>query len=545
MRTLVRLAVVCLLTSVGCARMTREVPPYFHYAKGLVLEAQGRWAEAAAAYRLAALEDSTSQEPWLALADVCRKLARWPEACEAYQQAGSRGAVDVAVMRTWLRCCAWAENVEGVRAAYRTFLSSHPTRIQVALEALRLELQLGGDPDSVLVPYGELLTEPTVAEEVAKLLLGGGFPGTAESFLEPVAHHLELALWQGVSLEAQGKTAKAASLYEALLDSFPDDPRPVVSLFNLWRKLGEPTKAIEVGRRLVSLRPDSTAWAEAVAAYAVEEGMANEALRILRAALLHAETDGGLHYMLATVYARTDSLEDALRETLVAVELDSTSVGPVLLAGSVMARLERRGEAIGLLRDRLQATDRDLRVLLMLGSLLVQEDSPEEAIPFLEEASAADSGESRVFYELGVAYERVERIAAAASAFRRCLDLDPSNASAYNYLGYMLADRGVELEKALQLIRKALGFEPDNGYFVDSLGWVYYRLGMLDDARRELERAAELVADDPVIREHLGRVYLDSGMRDEAEIQLRRALELGSAEPEVRRSLDALAGEGN
>jgi tetratricopeptide (TPR) repeat protein len=525
--------------------VTREVPPYFQFAKGLLLEGQGRWAEAASAYRLAALQDSTSQEPWLALADVCRRLARWPDACEAYQEAGSRGAVDATVMRTWLRCCARAENVEGTRAAYKTYLDSHPGRVQVALEALRLELQLGGEPDSVLVPYGELLAEPAVAEEVAKLLLEGGFPGAAESFLESVAHHLELALWQGVSLEAQGKTAKAASLYEALLDSFPDDPRPVVSLFNLWRKLGESSRAVEVGKRLVSLRPDSTAWAKAVAAYAVQEGMANEALRILRDALLQAETESGLHYMLATVYARTDSLEHALREALVAIELDSTSAEPVLLAGWVVTRLGRRGEAIGLLRDRLQATGRDLPVLLMLGSLLVQEDSPEEAIPFLEEASAGDSSESRVFYELGVAYERVDRIAAAASAFRRCLHLDPSNASAYNYLGYMLADRGLELEKALQLIRKALGFEPENGYFVDSLGWVYYRLGMLEDARRELERAAELVADDPVIREHLGRVYLDSGMRDEAEIQLRTALELGSADPEVQRSLDALAGEGD
>ncbi len=529
--------------ALACARAVRPLPPYYHYARGLVLEEQGRWQEASDAYRAAALQDSLSPEPWLALADLSRRRAQWSQACSCYARGAELGSPDDEALEAWLRCCGWAENLLGVRAAYRSVLRRHPESARAVLEALRLEIELGGTPDSVVSRYGAVIAEPEHASEAAKILLEAGRADATESFLRPLAADPQLALWLGISLEAQERTEAAAELYEELAEAYADEAAPLVRLFNLRRAAGQPEEAMEVGNRLVAREEEGAFYAKTVALYALQQGAVAEAKRILLGALPRAIDDSGVRYLLATAYSREDSLNRAVEEALEAVRLDTAGVEPLLLAGWTFVRAERDSEAIALLRRGLEATGRDSRVQFLLGSLLVQHDEHVRAVPLLEAAAASDSNDPRVFYELGVAYEQLDSVQAAASAFRECLRLDPENASAYNYLGYMLADRGFELQEALQLIGKALVFEPDNGYFVDSLGWVYYRLGRVADARRELERAVSLVNDDPVVREHLGQVYLDLGMKDLAREQLTKAVELGSSDDETLRSLDLLGAD--
>lgn len=88
-----------------------------------------------------------------------------------------------------------------------------------------------------------------------------------------------------------------------------------------------------------------------------------------------------------------------------------------------------------------------------------------------------------------------------------------------------MADKGINLDESLNLIEKALKFEPENGYYIDSLGWVYFRLGRFDDALRELKRAVAL-SKDPVIYEHLGDIYYELGMKEEARDQWEKSLQL-------------------
>ncbi len=112
--------------------------------------------------------------------------------------------------------------------------------------------------------------------------------------------------------------------------------------------------------------------------------------------------------------------------------------------------------------------------------------------------------------------------------------MDSKHADAYNYLGYMFAEEGIHLEESVSLIEKALELEPDNGAFVDSLGWAYYRLGRLDEALHELQRAVTLVKkEDPTIREHLGDVFFEKGMIQQAIEQWEYSLELDDTNVKV------------
>jgi Tfp pilus assembly protein PilF len=116
----------------------------------------------------------------------------------------------------------------------------------------------------------------------------------------------------------------------------------------------------------------------------------------------------------------------------------------------------------------------------------------------------------------GAMYEHQKDYDAAEKAFRTVLKSDPDNAGALNYLGYMLADRDVRLEEAQQLISKAVDLDPDNGAYLDSLGWVHYRQNRLDQAADELRQALDRIKKDPTVHDHLAEVYFKQGKFKEA-----------------------------
>jgi len=125
------------------------------------------------------------------------------------------------------------------------------------------------------------------------------------------------------------------------------------------------------------------------------------------------------------------------------------------------------------------------------------------------------------------ALERTGRRGDAAKVFRKLLDEDPDDAAAANYLGYMWADAGEHLDEALELIQRAVAIEPDSGAYLDSLGWVYFRKGDLEQAEHWLRMAVEKGATDGTVLAHLGEVLLRRGKKDEGLELLRRALDLG------------------
>ena len=148
-----------------------------------------------------------------------------------------------------------------------------------------------------------------------------------------------------------------------------------------------------------------------------------------------------------------------------------------------------------------------------------------------------------LFYSRGMSHERLDQWPQAEADFRAALELNPNNASILNYLGYSLVDRGLteHYDEALGMIETAVAARPDSGAIVDSLAWVYYKLGRYQEAVGPMERAAELEPNDPVISDHLGDIYWMVGRENEAHFQWRRALSFDADEAladRVRRKLN-------
>ena len=217
---------------------------------------------------------------------------------------------------------------------------------------------------------------------------------------------------------------------------------------------------------------------------------------------------------------------------------------------AALRRLDKVDQAIEVL-DQLARSHGDLAVVhSTLGDTLRAQDEDQAAIAAYTRAlDLTDKDDTRawfLYFSRGISYSQDGDSVAAEDDFRAALAINPDQPQVLNYLGYSLVEEQRKLDEALDMIERAVAASPDSGYIVDSLGWVYYRLGRYEEAVVQMERAVELEAVDPVVNDHLGDVYWAVGRKREAQFQWRRALsfiEFGTtdteAEPDrIRRKLE-------
>ncbi|MEG6508786.1 tetratricopeptide repeat protein [Methyloligella sp. 2.7D] len=199
--------------------------------------------------------------------------------------------------------------------------------------------------------------------------------------------------------------------------------------------------------------------------------------------------------------------------------------------------LDQVDEAKEILEALIAESPDDIRPVDALGNIMRSHERYEEALPYYDKAIelAGDPKPENwtLYYSRGVCYERLKNWSKAEADLKQALELAPDESLILNYLGYTWVDHGTNLKQAMSYIRKAVKLKPEDGYYVDSLGWAYYRIGNLDAAVKHLERAVELQPDDPTINDHLGDVYWKVGRKLEAKYQWRQAIELGPTEVSV------------
>lgn len=205
-----------------------------------------------------------------------------------------------------------------------------------------------------------------------------------------------------------------------------------------------------------------------------------------------------------------------------------------LQLGLTLAETGKVEEARKHLQKLIASDPKDIRSYLAYGSVLsdakdyaAMAENYDKAVEMI--GPAANRNHWSVFFQRGIAYERLKKWDKAEPDFNKALELNPDQPQVLNYLGYSWVDMNRNLDKGLDMIKKAVELRPDDGYIVDSLGWAYYRLGRFDEAVTELERAIELKAGDATINDHLGDAYWRVGRKLEASFQWKRAL---ASEPE-------------
>jgi tetratricopeptide (TPR) repeat protein len=333
-----------------------------------------------------------------------------------------------------------------------------------------------------------------------------------------------------------GQARRAARSIGTVLAERPDDPELLLLAGHLNLAVENPAEAARLFQRLeLLLRQGVTLEnpAQAHSGLAAAQLLLGNARAAVDALYLLGTTDPSL-------------LEVPWRQQL----------GHALAAGTDKALKEQRQlfllEVLLDLSDRLPETP---EVELLIAKTHNFRREYPETLAALERLAAIASDKEApetwlnpdYYFDLGAALERSGRIDESYAAFDRVLAMDPEHAQSLNYLAYMWAERGLHLEKALAMSRSALQIDPENGSYLDTLGWIYFQMGKFDDAYRELRKAAEVEPEESVILEHLGDAALKLNRPVEAAGYYRIALDLDAAEradivrASLRQAEDAIA----
>ena len=346
---------------------------------------------------------------------------------------------------------------------------------------------------------------------LARAEIALGYFERAEETLEPVRPRAasdplvtELTLR---ALEGQGRMDEAARLLEsrreALAEADDVDGTELVDLelARLWAAGERWDLAAEAARRVLA------------------SGVPERAEAALRATARAIAAGGRLDEALALVAANGGAAADRLRLEL------------LLVVGSTDAALA--------LAERLSVSpDVDE---LRIAALLQDAGEHAAALPTLMAARRTAPDSIEVEFRVASCLERLGRQEEAVAAFRTLLAQAPDFAPALNYLGYLWIERAENLEQAVGMVGEAVRLDPDNGAYVDSLGWGYFQLGRLDEAVHTLERAARLLPTDPTVLGHLGDALAaagDAAGAREAHERAQAAGAAGSDEAERKRRRD-------
>ncbi len=428
----------------------------------------------------------------------------------------------------------------------------------------RLERELAedlgesGQLDGALKIYQQLASdnprEPAYLLQIAKIYRFKHDYPAAEKALAAAqlldADNIDVRHEHVFLLEAEGKTDEALAAMKSLLDTLPNrsyagrDAKIRAALVRhlafLYRDAKQYPAAVDAFRQYATL--DTDADAQADAAYQIVEtyrtagdltAAEREALAGIKKLSDNRSANRELELELALVYEQGKRWSDMKKALDHAEQLANTDgekadtavqVAETYRAAGDLGAAEREIDASIKKLGGSRAANRELE--MELAQVYEQGKHWNDMIKALDSAEQlADSDKEReqIYFLRGAGFERQKKYDQSEAAFRKVLEIDPNNAGALNYLGYMLADRDVRLDEAYELVKRAVDLDPDNGAYLDSLGWVYFRQGKLDDARGLLERALDRM-QDPTVHDHLGDVYLKLGKTREAIAQWQASL---------------------
>jgi len=362
-----------------------------------------------------------------------------------------------------------------------------------------------------------------------------------------------------------GQLDAALEQYKVISDSNPEDAQTYVRMAEIYRRQAKYDLALESLKHAESLVPDTMDVPYSIAAVYQAQGRYDDAIKILQdlvkrtekseAGSSNADRNNRAIFIerLGMVYREQENytaavetfrkmlplgeenarsgyqeIIDTYREakqwpqaTAAAKEAVQKLPNDRDLRMVLDAQLADTGEldkSVADIRTLLKGGAEDREVYLRLGIVYTRAKRYDDALAALakaEQLSTKPEDKGYVSFLRGDLYQRQKMFDQAEAEFKKVLTTtsptDPQTAATLNYLGYMNADRGVKLEESLNYIKQALTFEPNNGAYLDSLGWVYFKLGKYDQAEENLTKAESHMTTDPTVQEHLGDLYQKTG----------------------------------
>lgn len=346
----------------------------------------------------------------------------------------------------------------------------------------------------------------------------------------------------GQLLNQQGKYEEAKEAYRQSLEiqSGRENLLALVGMAESYRQLNQPDSASFLYDQAVQLDQNNSYLNRELASHYADLDSTYKALEYaLKLTRLEPNNLSAQRY-LAIMYIRADSIYQAESILKALVNAGDNEPGNFFYLGRIAIMKQDYESAREYMTILTTVADTVVDGWLDLGFIYRNQNDTAKSLNVynsgLNFVNNLDDS-VRLMFAIGSTLERTKRIKESAETFEKILKLDPAHSPTLNYLGYMLADRGEKLEYAHDLIKKALDLAPQNAAYIDSYGWVMYRLGKYDSAATYLEKAVSLETD-PIIFDHLGDTYKAMGKTDDARVWWQKALELEPTNDSIREKLN-------
>jgi tetratricopeptide (TPR) repeat protein len=338
--------------------------------------------------------------------------------------------------------------------------------------------------------------------------------------------------------EVEKDYVSAAKTYSRLLEMGQTSPEVWIRLIDIHLKLNNPDKALQ----LVKDGPQNEQFLLRVSGLFLQESFYTQAEEVFSLfETKPAALDRYYFYLSVLAYEGQDSPEKAL-EHLQKIKPDSDIYPKSLtLQARILLQIGQDQKAQELVRKGQQRFPENKEFWLIESSLLETQNDYQKAQKTLEQALEHIPEDQDLLYHLALMEHKLGNEQEALQTMEKVININPEHSQALNFVGYTLADSNQNLERALVLVKKALELDPENGFILDSLAWVYFKQGKVKKAWETIGLAISKVQNDPIIWEHYGDIARKADFLQKAKKGYQKAIELGAQNSEaIRQKLRSL-----
>ncbi len=514
-------------------------------------DADAQIEQAIANYRAALQSDPGDEDSCRALAELYYHTGRLPEAGETLLSFSRKQPLDPSMSLLLGKVYARTGRTGDAETILSRVVARLPGNVEAA-DALGAVLEFEKKYEDAVNVYRQLLEAGTdsayVRNRIGTLhLLAGRYQEAIGDFqraqdIDPNDARSLLSLAQ--AYEGTGELAAAMRSYDSLIQKEPGHLEARFRRALLWQKEGDTAAALKAYHEIVDLangrgavtdreasilaltysqvgllQMDARQFAEAADSFTQALSAAGEPAPELFLLLGRAQLEGG----------KPDEAERTLAE---ASRRFPGDLDLKIFRGEILISRGDDTAARAYFRSVVTDAGGSSKAYAQVSEALLRQKRYASADEILKDGLRRHPEDDGLLFARGAAIERLGRAAEAERLLAKAIQVNPRNAMALNYLGYMLADRGVKLEEAMAYIQRALALDPKNAAYLDSLGWAQFRLSRVDEAEKNLRTALEYDADDPAILEHLGDLLMQTGRKEEAVGTWQKALQHGHEQPE-------------
>lgn len=506
---------------------------HFTIAEGYSL--QGDWAKAIENYKLNLVYDPKSYRTHFRLASEYVRAGLVTQALEHCGDAIDLNPkfAEAHVLQASLHSVLGLH--DKARAAYEKLLKVNPENeeAEILLGATYLD---EGKTDKA-ISYFEALTKKINKKShiiwyyLGKTYLmktGSAYSAKAEkafkASLKIESHFVQSVVELGQVLEKNKKVTEAIALYESYQEQHGPDLSVAESLVQSYLQKENYTKAFEHLKTITELDQGNLNAHLKMAFILVDQKKFQEAVPLLENILSQTPDSDRVRFYLGAVYEELKNYRAAIQQFKEIPKTSKYFADATMHTAYLFKLLEDPKSAIALLEKNIDFLEDNPKVFALYASFLDGQKMYKEAQNLLERAHNKFPLDAQILYQLGTVYDQLGLSDRTVEKMEKLIVLDKNHVEGLNYLAYLYADKTHNLEIAEKLARRALALRPNDGFILDTLGWVLYKQNKMNEAIKTLEKAHQLESNESIIAEHLGDVYFKLALPQKARDMYERAV---------------------